>query len=390
MRGVALLILGLGLSACESGESSSSAGGGGAGAPGGGGAPSGGASGSGGNAGSAGSVDSGLGGAADSGTNIAFPELALAVSGSGFVTRAGAPFVPNQAISCCGGGYGWPLVDTAWIDFVRGYGVNWLHVRLGPWRTVPGAEDEWALVGGAYAEQGGLAVLEQFNPAFWAKLEELVSYAGTQAMRVEIDVVDGWGLKHALSDDYGPKWPYHPWSAWNNSGGVDHVTAAGTLEIPAGSVYDAWVRKVAEHTCKYGNVTLEDGNEISLKQGYVPAFSQSIGNIYWDECKKRGFLLDGVPFRPLLGTQSESADTLSAPQIAYGEFHKDSAIAPSLCQGKPCGVNEYNPDPPLAPLALASEVCAARQAGTWFSYWRHGQSAAQMAETLSLIQSGCP
>ncbi len=300
----------------------------------------------------------------------------------------GSPVVLHQAISCCGGAYGWPLVDHAWIDFVAGYGIDWLHIRLGPWRTVAGGEDEWASVGGPYLEEGALAAVDQFNPAFWSAIEDILMYAGQKGMRVEVDVADGWGLKHALADDYGPNWNYHPWSAWNNTAGVDYVTAAATEEIPAGSIYDTWVRKVAEHTCKFGNVTLEDGNEISLKQGYVPAWSQSIGNVYWDECAKRGYLLNGAPFHPILGTQSAQAETIAAPQISYSQFHQNGPVPVAQCGGKPCGVNEYNPDPPLTPSELSANVCTAEQAGTWFSYWRHGQDTAAMQQTLSLIQQG--
>jgi hypothetical protein len=244
-------------------------------------------------------------------------------------------------------------------------------------------------VGGPYLESGGLAALDQWNPAFWSAVEQMIANAGQKGMRVEVDVADGWGLKHAQADDLGPNWAYHPWSAWNNTSGVDHVTDAGTLEIPAGSVYDAWVRKVAEHTCKFGNVTLEDGNEISLKSGYQPAWSQSIANVYWDECAIRGYLLSGAQHHPLLGTQSERAETVAAPQIAYSQWHGSDPQDPTECGGKPCGVNEYNPDPPLTPVQLSANVCAAEQAGTWFAYWRHGQDATAMQATLELIQAGC-
>jgi hypothetical protein len=348
----------------------------------------GGISGSGGSGGS-GASDAATGGAGGE-TTILFPELVLGASGTSFVSASdGTPVSLRQGISCCGGAFGWPLVDSAWIDLMSSHGLTWLHVRLGPWRTIAGGEEEWASVGGPYLESGGLAALDQWNPAFWSALENLIETAGQKGMRVEVDVADGWGLKHAQADDYGPNWPYHPWSAWNNTSGVDHVTDAGTLEIPAGGVYDAWVRKVAEHTCKYGNVTLEDGNEVSLKNGYQPAWSQSIGNVYWDECAQRNYLLAGEPHRPLLGTQSERAETVAAPQVAYSQWHRADPQDPAACGGKPCGVNEYNPDPPLPPAQLSAHVCAAEQAGTWFAYWRHGQDVAAMADTLQLIQAGC-
>ena len=53
-------------------------------------------------------------------------------------------------------------------------------------------------------------------------------------------------------------------------------------------------------------------------------------------------------------------------------------------------MNEYNPDPPLTPQQFQQADCTARSQGTWFWYWRHGQSEAQMLDSLELESEDCP
>jgi hypothetical protein len=143
------------------------------------------------------------------------------------------------------------------------------------------------------------------------------------------------------------------------------------------------VRKVVRETGRYGNVLYQDGNEIGLVDGYVPEWTLSIRNILRDEETRNGYRTH------LLGTNSGDAVTMQAEGVAYIEFHGDTAPDPASCYGRPCLSNEYNPSPPMTPDELHGQFCAARAAGTYFWYWRHGQVDADMEQTLSLIQAGC-
>jgi hypothetical protein len=92
--------------------------------------------------------------------------------------------------------------------------------------------------------------------------------------------------------------------------------------------------------------------------------------------------------QPVFGTNGGAPSVIAA--FDYAQWHTGGPIDPASCQGKPCGVNEHNPVPAFTPSELFGRVCAARGEGTWFSYWRHGQSAEEMDQTLALMQRGCP
>jgi hypothetical protein len=310
----------------------------------------------------------------------AFDDMLL-VADSGLLVDAGGNAVPFRgAISCCMGGFGWPLVDEAFIDRVAANGVTFLHMRLGPFLTGSGGESDWAGVGGGYVEVSGKADLTRFNPTFWARVAALLEYAGSKGLWVEVDVADGWAVKHCR---WGDLPGYSAWGADGNIQGEDWCGSAGSREILGSDVHEQWVRKVVRETGRFGNVLYEDGNEIGLVSGYAPEWSLSIRNIIHDEEARRGY------GRHLLGTNSGSAATIDAAGIDYVELHQKHAADPSQGRGKPCLVNEYNPNPPLTPDEFMAEYCAAEAAGTYFWYWRHEQSDEQMAESLSRMQAGC-
>jgi hypothetical protein len=304
----------------------------------------------------------------------------LHADGPTLVDPSGAAVDFRGAISCCGGGFGWPLFDEAWVDEVAQYDVTFLHMRLGPFLTGEGGESDWAAVGGPYVDVGGRADLTRFNAAFWAHVRYLIEYAAALGIWVEVDVADGWAIKHCRWGDI-PE--YSAWAPGNNAQGEDWCDDAGSREILGSDVHDAWVRQVVHETGRYANVIYQDGNEIGLVADYAPEWTLSIRNIIHDQETRDGYA------RHLFGSNSGDAATLQAPGVDFVELHQSHAAAPGQCFGKPCLVNEYNPNPPLSPAELYDEYCAGRAAGTYFWYWRHGQSEAQMAETLALIASGC-
>ena len=284
------------------------------------------------------------------------------------------------AISCCGGAYGWPLFDESWVDYLKTFNVNFVHARLGPFLTGAGGETDWAATGGGYVETGGKADLSAFNAAFWSRLRALIEYAAGNAMWVEIDVDDGWEIKHCRKGDQPG---YSAWAAASNVQGEDACATAGSQALQAGSTGDKWVRQVFETTARYANVIYQDGNEIGLVAGYDPAWTDSIADILREVESAHGWP------RHLLGTNSGDATAMQSAKVDYLELHQDTAADPAGCYGRPCLVNEYIPNPPMTAAAFQAQYCDARSSGTYFWYWRHGQSAQQMQDSLTLMES-CP
>ena len=311
-----------------------------------------------------------------------FDDMVLAAQGGRLVLGDGTEPAFSGAISCCMGGYGWPLYDEAWVDHGSARGVTFLHVRLGPFLTGPAGESDWAAVGGGYVEVDGKADLLAWNEAFWARVRALLEYAGSRGLWVEVDVADGWAVKHCR---WGDLPGYSAWEAASNVQGEDWCATAGSGGIAPGSVHDAWVRKVLLETGAFGNVIFEDGNEVGLVDGYDPAWTLSILAVIREVEAEKGYR------RHLLGTNSGDAGAMGAEGVDYIELHQPTAPDPAGCFGKPCLSNEYNPDPAMTPEQLFAEVCSARALGTYFWYWRHGQTQEQMDATLGLIQAGeCP
>jgi hypothetical protein len=314
-------------------------------------------------------------------TDNTFLGMLLARNGTVLVrAKDGTPIDFRGAISCCMGGYGWPLFDTAWVDYVAPYKTTFLHMRVGPFLTGAGGEPDWAPTGGGYVETNGKADLASFNTKFWTAVTDRIAYAGKNGMWVEVDVADGWAVKHCVAGDLPG---YSPWDPAFNVQGQDWCAKAGNAALVSGSVLDVWVRKVFEETGRFGNVIYQDGNELGLVPGYATAWSTSLETALRAVESQHGF-----PHH-LFGTQSESMATIASTSIDFVELHQATAPMPSQCGGKPCLANEYNPDPALSPAALHQQFCAARANGTSFWYWRHGQTDAQMSATLALIQNGC-
>jgi hypothetical protein len=328
-------------------------------------------------------ADGGTDGGADAGTDGGMPPTSMLLSALGgrLTTPDGSPLDFRGAISCCGGGFGWPLFDEAWVDYVAAHRVSFLHMRLGPFLTGENGESDWAAVGGPYEETGGKADLARFNPAFWSRVRALVAYARERGLYVEVDVADGWAIKHCR---WGDLPGYSAWDAAFNVQGEDWCATAGSAAIAAGSVHDRWVRKVALETGRFDNVVYQDGNELGLVGGYRAAWTRSMEAVLRNVESANGFP------RHLFGTNSGKAEAMQASEVDYLEFHQRNPLDSSACLGKPCLVNEYNPDPPLLPEDLHARYCAAREASTYFWYWRHGQDPEQMDRTLALIAGGCP
>lgn len=306
--------------------------------------------------------------------------MALRVSGTRLVHLDGGPVDIRGAVSCCGGAYGWPLFDEPWLDLTSANGATFLHLRVGPFMTTTmNGETDLAPYGGGYAEDAGKADVDTFNPRFWARLRELLGLARARGQYVEVDVIDGWAIKHCRWGDIPG---YSAWERASNTRDVDLCATAGSTAITPGSVADRWVRKVVQETGTFDNVLYQDGNEVSLIAGYDPAWSTSMRDIVRDEERRLGL----APH--LFGTNSDDATTKQA--VDFVELHQNQPATAAQCAGKPCLVNEYNPNPPLTAAQFHQRFCAARAQGTSFWYWRHGQSEMAMRQSLALMAQGCP
>lgn len=281
-------------------------------------------------------------------------------------------------------GYDFPLFNERWVDLVKPYGVNFLHLRLGPFLTSSGGESGLAWLGGGYVEAGGKADLTQFNSAFWARVAAIIAYAGSNGMWVEVDVADGWGIKQGRPSGQFPG--YSAWKAGNNVQGEDW-SGAGSVAVAPSSRQDAWIRKVIQVTGAYGNVVYQDGNEIGMVgetggNPYAPAWTISMRDIIRNEESLQGYQTH------LFGTNSEHTTTEQHASIQYIEHHNDGgAIAPLY--NKPTLVNEYNPTPAITPSQVAAQVCVARAVGSQFWYWLQEDQTAAIEQTLALIAQGC-
>lgn len=316
-----------------------------------------------------------------------FVEMLLRADGAGAVqTIAGEPVHLQGAISCCmdadwapDARTGWPCnIHPSWQDYAaETFDANLFHCRLGPFIGAEWAEPEWADIGGPYVQdEEGRADLTQWNEPFWDQVVEYVEYAAERGRYVEVDLIDGWYCKHGQWGDV--KMPWMP--QWNIQGEA-WVARCGSEEIVPGTVFDVWLRKVATELGPYGNVIWEDGNEIGQVPGYTPAWTLSMRDRMREY--ERDYAYNVVH---LFGTNSGRDDV--RPRVDYVEEHRTRPLEGPIA-GKPSMVNEYNPRPPFGAVRMNDYRCFAESNGTWWWYWRHGQSLEQMEQTGALYREPC-
>lgn len=314
-----------------------------------------------------------------------FDALLLSRQGPVIVDTAGKPFDFHGYAGCCNSEEGeppidWALTSEADMDRIKAAGLNVVHIRLGPYRALPDSPESLKATGGPYLELNGKADLTRWNPAFWAYVRELLRYGSSLGLRFEVDVTDGWGCKGGSGGANVPG--YHPWKAENNAQGQDILVECGTGELFPGSVSEAWVRKAFSETVDFP-VMYQDGNEINLVRFYKTTWSASIGLHLRDvEAIKK-------TKRHLFGTNAPEGCAL--PQVDYCTIHSEEAPTAADRQGtdKPVLNSEYNPDPAFSPEALKSRFCESKRNGTYWWYWRHGQTKAQAEATWALLRTPC-
>ena len=252
-------------------------------------------------------------------------------------TRFSVPL--RGAVVCCeqAKANGWPLVNVPALRALAAAGVNWTHVRLGPYP--PGAEGD-AFAG--YAPGGG------WNDAFWQKVRRILSTAAALGIYVEVDVIDAWAFEHGRS-----------------AFGQDCTAMARAPERR----HLRWIRKVAAETGGFPNVTYQVGNE-TFDCPAAPAWELGVRDALREALGER---------RRLIGTNSHDPE-LEA-QFDYAARHVDEAQAPP---GRPLIVNETRP---LSPAQFETQLRAARRLGSTFVLWRGTMNDRQWQRALRMLNS---
>jgi hypothetical protein len=255
----------------------------------------------------------------------------LAVDG----TRFSVPL--RGAVVCCERAKenGWPLVNVKALRALAASGVNWTHVRLGPYPR--GAEgDAFA----AYAADGG------WNPAFWPKVRRILSTAAALGIYVEVDVIDAWAFEHGRS-----------------AFGQDCTAMAHAPERR----HLRWIRKVVEETGEFPNVTYQVGNE-TFDCKAAPAWELGVRDALRAALGER---------QRLIGTNSHDPE-LEA-QFDYAARHVDEAQAPP---GRPVIVNETRP---MTPAQFEARFREAQRLGSTFVLWRGTMNERQWQRALGMF-----
>jgi hypothetical protein len=255
----------------------------------------------------------------------------LAVEGTRFSAEL------RGAVVCCEDAKqnGWPLVTRKALRQMARAGVNWTHIRLGPYP--PSAEgEEYA----AYAADGS------WNGAFWNRVRALLAEAARLGVYVEVDVLDAWAFEHG------------------------RITFSEDCSVMAASPrhhHLKWIRKVAAETGGFPNVIYQVGNE-TFDCDTTPAWELGVRDAL-------RAALGGAP--RLIGTNSHDPE-LEA-RFDYAARHVDEAQAP---EDRPVIVNETGP---LTVAQFREQLLAARRMGTTFVLWRGTMNGRQWGRALRAL-----
>jgi hypothetical protein len=164
-----------------------------------------------------------------------------------------------------------------YLDFLERHGHN--LIRLYVWEQAawfPGTEAKISIAPARYLRTGpGLALdgqprfdLQQFDPAYFARLRERVQIAAARGIYVSVMLFNGWSIewKHEKT---GNPWRGHPFNRENNVNGVDGDANGDGQGIEAHSLRNptvtalqkAYLAKVVETLRDQENVLFEISNE---------------------------------------------------------------------------------------------------------------------------------
>ena len=266
----------------------------------------------------------------------------------------GIAFCCEDALS-----WGWPLINEAGLDLIASIDGNWATMRLGPF-TREGESPEFE----AYSRTGSKYNLSEWNPLFWDRVSQLLQYATSLGITVEVDIIDGWALKHPGNAKVSP------WSPSMNLRGLDARGCSITHSSPL-PIHVAWIKKVVQETGMY-NVMYQIGNETDVCSSSLE-WEQTIYDLVKEELHLMGF-----PERSV-GTGNPRSGVVADYETWHG-----FGIPPVLAGG-PVLINETdNQDHSVAEyIELIKRVQAA---GAEMIYWRGPHSQGQFDEMLALYK----
>lgn len=270
----------------------------------------------------------------------------------------GTPFSLDMGVQCCMpapaavGNSRWPMASESQMDYFRGYGLNTVHFRLGPFYGDVDHESEWADTGGAYVAAG-----PDFNPAFWSKVEALVQYAYDHTMWVEVNPIDTWYCKHAASNwgDQPMPWPQAD------------IDACGIAMTP---VQERYLRHAVRTLGRFPNIIWTTDNEGGEIRGTKREWYVAVASIIRDE--------EAVVGLPVHLVGINNTDFADGP-FDYVSTHDRAALVAPIA-GKWTLNNERNPE--FTAEQEISNFKRARDAGLSYSFWRAEMSEATMVEVL--------
>lgn len=178
--------------------------------------------------------------------------------------------------------FGWTAVSDPDFDYVRdietmaAYGGNLLRLTLfWPSHGEEGGELPWAR-----DAETGLYDLDEFNPAYFARLRHYITTAGKHNAVVNLELFDHPAVKGGAA-----RWPTHPMNPVKNVNYGEDVfgTSSADREFfrtlpdeddnPVALHYQkALARKVIDETHKLANVIYSLGNECVASEGW---------NVFW-------------------------------------------------------------------------------------------------------------
>jgi hypothetical protein len=266
--------------------------------------------------------------------------------------------------------YWWSLVSPEWMDETKKVGMNAVHVRVGPGVAAElccGMEE----VGGPYAEAPPMLLRRmdrklragtEWNPKYWARLQQVLHHGGRTGFTVEVDVLDGWQVKHAVWGDV-----HMPWPAGDVHTGLTYPPNASVRE---------WVRKVVYETCNHAQVIYQISNESALGPGWSVEWERAIHGLIREGEQQPG--CGGVVH--MIGSNSRD----DGGPYDYFTTHNGSALDGPFA-GRPIMTNEYNPS--QTPEMFIARHCVSRPQSFW--YWRSDGSNARQDASLNALRAGC-
>jgi hypothetical protein len=254
------------------------------------------------------------------------------------------PFEFRGAVICCTEPFakqdGWPLLSAAATDYLSSFGVNWTHIRTGPFTYEgegPGFE---GIING------------EINQTFLSRIRETVSYAQARGIYVEVDLFDEWVIEHGLS----------PFSQ-------DGV-GCGVFRKPPSGLVKQWIVEVIRATSVFSNVTYQISNE-SFDCDVRPDFEIPVAQ-----------LVQQLAPGHLVATNSHRPDIESSGFIDGVNKHQEFVL-PNPLFNRPSIVNEYQN---MAPDTFKASYKLAKEFGTYFVAWRGEANPKEWEEMLKAMR----